>query len=371
MICSGCWCVRRVRSNVDLDADLEGGGEGIDLVPSGQRRDGAGLGRCEGAGGRSLQRGLLGEFELVVRLGAGGLVYCDPANGEGRDEGVARPDRIHRLHTGGGNSANTPFVGEDRALSAQREEDCRRAKIREAEGEAPRLDVGVLAREGGGLVAIDDENIHRFEEIGRKGSGGGGVEDDGLGGRPSDAGGLDVGRHGNFELENQRVRILDQGRGEANIVDGDQGVGAGRNDDGVLAGIFDGDHAQAAGRIGRRVEVGRVDVVGVEDGAEPWGVGIIAHATDDGDERAESSGGDGLVGALPAGIRLVRTAKDGLAVLWKMRATNDQVHVEGAEDAEAWRRRSVGHGKECIVEGRGLGLIEWAWSDDARTLGRP
>jgi hypothetical protein len=119
------------------------------------------------------------------------------------------------------------------------------------------------------------------------------------------------------------------------------------------------------------VEIGGIDVVGVEDGAEARGMGIITYATDDGDEGAESSGGDGLVGALPAGIGFVRTTKDGLAVLWKMRTTDDEVHVEGAEDAEAWLKRSVGHGEECILERRRMDLTERASCVCERMFGRP
>lgn len=69
---------------------------------------------------------------------------------------------------------------------------------------------------------------------------------------------------------------------------------------------------------------------------------VKAYAADEADECAHASGGDGLVGTFAAGEGAVSAAEDGFAGLRNARDADDQVHVEGADDADA-----RGGGGEC------------------------
>lgn len=83
------------------------------------------------------------------------------------------------------------------------------------------------------------------------------------------------------------------------------------------------------------MKVSRIDLIGFKHASKAGAVGVVAHASDDGHQRTHASGGDGLVGALAAGVGFVGTAEDGFAGLGEVGTADDEVHVERAEDTDA------------------------------------
>lgn len=164
--------------------------------------------------------------------------------------------------------------------------------------------------EGGGLVLVGHQQIGGGKEFGGQRLGRGRRED---GPYAVVAGGQRAGEHGlqgQFELEEQGVGGADPG-GVARLQGGDQGVGAGDDDDAVAALVVHGDVRGAAGALdgaqGRRPDPGAG-----ERGAQPYAELVGPHRADHHHLRAAAGGGDGLVGALAAGDGAEVAAGDGL-----------------------------------------------------------
>ena len=212
------------------------------------------FGRGEAAGDGGGDGGFFDEFEF------GGVALFDcfvdvcPPGCECAAEGVACADGVDALDDGGGHATRAAFVGEDRAVHAQREDGGLRAKVGQAKGEARGVEVGVKAHDAGGFVFVDDQDINEFEQVGGQGSCGGCVEDDGAAAGFGDFGGGDDGGVGDFELQEQHVGHFDFGGVLLDEFGRDFGVGAGRDDDGVLAAFGDGDEGEACGGLGAGID---------------------------------------------------------------------------------------------------------------------
>jgi len=116
--------------------------------------------------------------------------------------------------------------------------------------------------------------------------------------RAGDASGGQRGVHRNLALEEEGVRLLDQGRRPFHVFGCEAHVGARRHDDGVLAAIVHHRHADRRPFLGRREQVAGVEAVAGQGLADHLAQGVIAHAPHEGHLRPQASGGDGLVAAL-------------------------------------------------------------------------
>lgn len=184
-----------------LRTNLESRGHRFNLIALRKGGNRTGLSRGKSAGSGSAKGSIFSELKLVGGFGASRVVDGDPVGRERSDEGVTRANSVNGLHARRGNTAHATLVSEDGSLSAKGQEDGGDFEFRQAERQAPRLDVRVLPGEHRRFVAVDDKDVHGFQEVGRERACRSGVENNCPAGGASNGRGFDVAAHRNFELE--------------------------------------------------------------------------------------------------------------------------------------------------------------------------
>jgi len=129
-------------------------------------------------------------------------------------------------------------------------------------------------------------------------------------------------------------------------------VGAGGDDDEVLALGVDRDHGQAGRHGGDGSYRAGVDPFGAQGGQQLAAEVVVADAADHADVGAQPGRCDGLVGALPAGREPGRGAEHGRARAGQPGHGHGDVHVQAAEHRHL---RSFGHGPNGSACGGGGG----------------
>lgn len=135
--------------------------------------------------------------------------------------------------------------------------------------------------------------------------------------------GLD--RH--LELAQEHPRAADRQRRGVDVGGCQQGVGPGDDDDGVSAGIIDGNGRHAGRHALGPQHLGHVNPLGGKVGQHVGAKHIAPDSGDHGDCGAQPRRGDRLVGALTAIAGLKAGAHQRLTRSRQARRVGDQIHI--------------------------------------------
>ena len=161
-------------------------------------------------------------------------------------------------------------------------------------------------------MLVDDQRVGQPEQVGGNGARRRQREHHPDPGRRGQTSGVRAHVRVDLPLQQQHPGPAERVDRVVDLVGPDQGVGPGGDHDAVLTvgGEQDQRHPR---RRGRRVQVALVHPGRGEGLADQPAVCVVADAAEDRRPRAEPGRGDGLVGALPAGVDGEVTAEDGLA----------------------------------------------------------
>ncbi len=164
------------------------------------------------------------------------------------------------------------------------------------------------------------------------------VEDDGATGFSGNPCGGFHGFERHLELEQHHVRGLDHVTSRLDVGRRQRTVGAGDDDNRVLAGSVHSDERHARRRLRPRRDVADVDPLARETLPHDEAEGIVTDPADHRHFAAQPLRRHRLVGALATWHCQERVAREGLTRPGKARGPHDEIHVEAADDGDA------GHG---------------------------
>lgn len=259
-----------------------------------------------------------------------GLVFGE-GDGERGVEGVPGGGGVDGFDLRGGGVVGGSAVGKEGALRAEFEDDLSCAYRVEGFGGFVWV-VGVAVREERGFGFVGGEVVSEFENLLGEWLRGGGVEDG------SDAFGFGNGQdgfdeiEGRLQLEEREVGPAESGAEAFGFVWRPSEICAAGDDDGVLSVGVDSDGSRSGGSVLRGTDLRDVYTAGGEMGAKAVAEEVVSDLADHGDLCAKARGCEGLVCAFTAGEHLEVGGEDGLAGNWDLWRSQDEVHVQTADD---------------------------------------
>ena len=187
-------------------------------------------------------------------------------------------------------------------------------------------------RQGAGLSAIGNQDVHHSEQLFRKSRCGCRIQKYLHSGFVSDTGRADDGFERNFELHDDEIGRLDLGTGLFDVGRQKGVVGPRSDGDTVFTFGIDGNQGHARRNFGIAEHEGRVDTLLSVSLFGPPGEQIVSGFADESDTAAQTGRSNGLIGPLPSRIHQESATQHSFSGGRQFLGLDDHVRVAATDD---------------------------------------